>query len=217
MPFKCDDCGRICQNRGGLISHMKTHKSKPKPSILKSVMMKSKGYDQMDDDNLDNTPDPWWVSDATQLNEFKKMGSKIVIQRYSNRGTMYLVIVQLKNEPRIVCKVGYSDNVQQRINALRQNYKADAIILICIKAIPNEAYEKAFHRSMEQQHPECKYLEIPGDTELYEYSDVIYNEFAAVKDHVDYVELEMAEFNKLKTNSNKWEKINAQMYALNTP
>lgn len=221
MEFKCKYCSRSCATKSGLWSHetscgrknnIKNIAIKPQniavktQNAIQNMRAKNKGYSEIDnEDDDDNNVQQWWETNPEKLEEFINIRRRIIMNKYSNRSVMYLIIILLENEPKIICKVGYSSKFEDRFVALKQKYNAKDIILIGLKAVNNESQEKAFHKMMEQQRKESKYHGVKGDTELYVYDDNVQNEFNAVIDKLDYIELGIDEYERLKKNSAKWE------------
>ena len=112
-------------------------------------------------------------------------GSQIVLTEYVNKHVMYLFIVTIKDpleQNRIICKVGYTFDIVDRINSLRTEYKCN-FYLIALKFVESEKREKEFHKLMKTQY---KSLWLPmaiktkTKDEIYVFDKILYDEFMKI-------------------------------------
>jgi len=82
---------------------------------------------------------------------------------------------------RIVIKIGYTADISNRLTGLLQEYKCDFMHLCGIVSIPNEQFEKDFHRLLESRFPRaiCDSIRIKNvdKDELYLGDTEVVNEF----------------------------------------
>lgn len=114
-------------------------------------------------------------------------GSKIIITPYTNNHVMYLFIVTIKDplgKNRIICKVGYTFDIVERMNSLRSEYKCN-FYLIALKFVESEKREKEFHKLMKTQF---KTLWLPmaiktkAKDEIYVFDKALYEEFMKIEE-----------------------------------
>ena len=100
---------------------------------------------------------------------------------------MYFFVTTLKDaHNRILCKIGYTCNLPNRIKALKQEYKCE-FYLIGLKLVEGEHEEKDFH-SMIQQFKQEIYNRITIDgknkDEIYIFDRMLLSEFDSYKERV---------------------------------
>lgn len=102
----------------------------------------------------------------------------IDISQYVHKHTLYFFVLTLKDK-YILCKIGYTFDILQRLRDLRREYKCE-FHLIGIKEIESEHSEKLFHKSIKMMCPEMyPKLKINGKLkeEVYYLNDKLINKF----------------------------------------
>ena len=107
-------------------------------------------------------------------------GSKIPISRFMNKHVLYCFVIPLKNNHRyIVIKFGYSEDIIDRINTLKTEYKSD-VYLIRLKQITGQKDETKFHHTLKNKFPqliENFSINDKNKTELYKLSSILIDNF----------------------------------------
>jgi hypothetical protein len=122
--------------------------------------------------------------DVSKVQTYIDLGSHIKINEYTNCPVMYMFIVSLKTikHTYIITKIGYSDDICQRIKTLKKYYDSD-FYLLNIKRITSEAYERKFHTNIRKYYPEFiekHRIQTSEKEELYRFNDKLYAEFDSV-------------------------------------
>lgn len=135
--------------------------------------------------------------DNVQLTEFiKQRIENIKItgwNKYIKRNIMYCFITNLKdpyNHNRILCKIGYTYNLINRIISLKKEYTCK-FYLIGLKLIESENDEKEFHKLLKTKFPEfvIKYqINDKDKDEIYVFDLTLYKEFIEYKEKQSFDE-----------------------------
>ena len=115
------------------------------------------------------------------INELITNGRDIRIQRYSREHILYFFITDIKYEDYVICKIGYTSNLTERINSLPTEYEGSIFHLIGVKRIKDEHKEKKFHSLIKHRYPQLQYngieLNDTRKTELYIFDKCLFEEF----------------------------------------
>ena len=118
-----------------------------------------------------------------------KLFKKINVFKYDKLHVMYMCIIYLPDplkQNRIICKIGYTFNIIDRIKSLRYEYDCK-IYMIGFKTIHSENDEKEFHKTLKKLYPElvlnCKIKDIEK-TELYIFDKKLYETYLLFQDKV---------------------------------
>jgi len=107
-------------------------------------------------------------------------GNKISLSKYIKKHVLYSFLMPIKDdENRIIIKFGYSEDILDRIESLRTEYKTQ-VFLIGIKIINGKRDEKLFHNVLKSKYPELIYpykIGTKEKTELYGLNEILINEF----------------------------------------
>lgn len=154
---------------------------------------------------------------AAFAESFIESGKRIIITKYEGKSVMYMFILKLKlkdKQNRVLCKIGYSHDIQERIKSLRKDY--DCVInLIAIKTVENEQREKRFHNSIREHRSELwiSNLQINNKfkDEIYVFDQFLFDEFSQIKEFdKDLVKDE--NLDNLKNRVSELRKITEQMH-----
>ena len=89
---------------------------------------------------------------------------------------LYCFVIPLKNNHRyIVIKFGYSEDIIDRINTLKTDYKSD-VYLIRLNQITDQKNEISFHHTINNKFPQLieKFsINDKNKTELYKLSSIL--------------------------------------------
>ena len=124
-----------------------------------------------------------------EIRRFKKVN----ILKYHNIHIMYFCIVALTdpdNKNRILCKIGYTCDIIERIKTLSNEYKT-TIYMLCLKTITKEQDEKEFHKIIRTKYPELIVnikINNTEKTEIYIFDIEIYKLFLTYPDKVKFSE-----------------------------
>jgi hypothetical protein len=124
-----------------------------------------------------------------EIRRFKKVN----ILKYHNIHVMYFCIVALTdpdNKNRILCKIGYTCDIIERIKTLSNEYKT-TIYMLCLKTITKEQDEKEFHKIIRTKYPELIVnikINNTEKTEIYIFDMELYKVFLTYSDKVKFSE-----------------------------
>lgn len=124
--------------------------------------------------------------------------------KYMNRHVMYCFIITIdypEEKSRILCKIGYSMYLLERIKSLKNEYKCK-FYLIGLKLIYGEKDEKNFHSMLKIKYPELKVsIKIGSHTkeEVYIFDTRLFNDFITYEEKVKFTTKEI----KLEKESKK--------------
>jgi hypothetical protein len=82
------------------------------------------------------------------VNKYIESGKNITITNYFKKNVMYLIILKCKdptNLNRVICKIGYTTNLYERIKSLKANYNCE-IYIINLRTVDSQTKEKQFHK-----------------------------------------------------------------------
>lgn len=125
----------------------------------------------------------------SRIVEFKKINWN----KYSKRNVIYFFVTTLQDPNglnRILCKVGFSSDIVERIKSLRNEYKSK-FYLIGLKLVNRSQDEKEFHTLLKTQFPELVVkmkIDNHDKDEIYVFDIYLYNVF------ISYIET--AKFNQ---------------------
>jgi hypothetical protein len=125
----------------------------------------------------------------SRIIEFKKVNWN----KYSKRNVIYFFVTTLQDPNglnRILCKVGFSSDIVERIKSLKHEYKSK-FYLIGLKLVNRSQDEKEFHTLLKIQFPELAVklkIDNHDKDEIYVFDIYLYNIF------ISYVET--AKFNQ---------------------
>ena len=119
-----------------------------------------------------------------------RKGEQIRLQKYVKSHVMYFFITNIRHpDDLVVCKIGYTADIVERINSLSKEYAGSYFLLIGIKGIKNEQREKEFHDLIKSRYSQLVYNDIKigrtQKTELYIFEKCLYEEFSYIKDKCD--------------------------------
>lgn len=95
----------------------------------------------------------------TRLIEGKN--KEISINNFDNKHCMYFIRICVKNDPRIICKSGYSFHVSTRLRELSIMFNTK-IELIDVKTVMSQNDEVKFHQNIKLFYPELCYVDLDG-------------------------------------------------------
>lgn len=81
---------------------------------------------------------------------------KLKLENYKGIPTLYMCIIDILSAPqssKILCKIGYSKNVQQRMYTLKQELMCSEINIIGVVANCDCKYERRIHKSIKSLYP----------------------------------------------------------------
>jgi len=122
-----------------------------------------------------------------QIQNFKKVN----IGKYHKLHIMYLCIITFVDPlrlNRIICKIGYTCDIIDRICSLKNEYKCKCY-LIALKTIVNIKDELEFHKLLRTMYPELivnSKINDTDKTELYVFDSNLYSTFLSYKDKVPF-------------------------------
>jgi len=89
------------------------------------------------------------------IKQLIREGSSIVLSKYSKKHVLYGMITTLVDQTgqnRVLIKFGYSENICERIQELRSDYKSK-FYMVRIKIIHGESTEREFHKILKEKYP----------------------------------------------------------------
>ena len=141
------------------------------------------------------------------INELITNGKEIRIQKYSREHILYFFITDIKYEDYVICKIGYTSNLTDRINSLPTEYEGSIFHLIGVKRIKDEHKEKKFHSLIKHRYPQLQYngieLNDTRKTELYIFDKCLLEEFNDIKDEQHHTSHESIPLHELIEKSVK--------------
>lgn len=119
-------------------------------------------------------------NDLSLLEMLIKEGANISLSKYIGKHVLYMFVIPIKTEHNdIIIKIGYTEDIIDRIRTLKVEYKT-TVFLIRIKIITGKKDESKFHKSMVKLYPQLveKYkIKNKNKVELYKMSDKILKEY----------------------------------------
>lgn len=119
-------------------------------------------------------------TDMMYVKHLITMGSNLSVSKYIGKHVLYMFIIPIKTNHRyVIAKIGYSEDIIDRYNTLKSEYKSD-IFFIKAKIITGQKDEQKFHDLIKTYHKELIETHCVGSkekTELYKFSPVLLNLF----------------------------------------
>jgi hypothetical protein len=113
--------------------------------------------------------------------------ANITISKFNNKRVIYFFnIINENNMEDVICKIGYTEDIQQRISDIESKYKVK-LILIAIKKINYLRDEKHLHQVLRTFYPHLvvnKVNNIPTK-EMYYFNDILLEEFEKYNETCD--------------------------------
>jgi hypothetical protein len=118
--------------------------------------------------------------------------------QYDKVHCMYMCITTFKDPQglnRILCKIGYTCNIVDRIKSLKTEYKCD-FYLLGIRTIYNVQCEQKFHQQLRQQYPNLvTNIRINGGdkNEIYCFDKMLYGSFTMYENKIKVKDTDMTD------------------------
>lgn len=101
--------------------------------------------------------EPRTINDQEYIEYVKRLvreGQNIALSKFHKKHALYMFAMTHNKAPnKILCKIGYTENIIQRIQDLIKTYQCH-IYLVRLKLIRGETAEKEFHVLLKKTHPE---------------------------------------------------------------
>lgn len=155
-------------------------------------------------------------NDMTYIKDLITTGEKIRLSLYNDEHVMYFFITNiLSADNYVVCKIGYTSNINKRINTLVTEYEGTQFHLIGLKKIKNISDEESFHSMLKHRYSQLIYhdavVKLVQKDELYIFDKCLWEEFSLLPDfHNNERTLSMSEI----INEYKIGTINEEMMKL---
>ena len=94
--------------------------------------------------------------DAALVDELIALSHAFVASKCIGKHVMYFCITNIRSPEfpgRLVVKIGYTADLTSRMAALLTEYKCELMFLVGAMPVPNEQFEKTFHRMMSARFP----------------------------------------------------------------
>jgi hypothetical protein len=125
--------------------------------------------------------------DQILIQELIFNGSMLPLSKYINTPVIYNFIIPLRHTTKaVIIKIGYTDNIINRIETLKSEYKCN-VYLIGIKAVRSEKTEKDFHNMLQNvysKHVVPYEIKSKNKVELYELTDPILKQFDSLQEYI---------------------------------
>ena len=155
--------------------------------------------------------------DCNLIRKLIRNGSHVTLTEFINKNVIYLVLIAINNSNNfIIIKIGFTDNITDRLRTLKLEYKAD-VTLLAARYVNTRSEEEHLHRLLHIKYPECVFnyaINGKNKNELYVLSQNIVNEFSKINpvlnkdindnifqnlcDNNEFVENDLCFNNKLK-------------------
>lgn len=117
-----------------------------------------------------------------------KKGETIHLSSYIGDHVLYFFITNiLSSDDHVICKIGYTSNINKRIESLTDEYEGSKFHLIGIKRIRNVSDEKDFHSMIKHRYKQLVYNDITIKSthkdELYIFDKCLWEEFCALVEY----------------------------------
>jgi hypothetical protein len=157
-------------------------------SIKNSINSAEELSDKLNDKLLENVKEYPYIQTYNNIVLVKRVkylhmkAKKLNWNEYHNELVLYIGIMELKdplNKNRIICKIGWSNDIWGRLKDLKAAYGCDLHILGLKKGI-TEKQEKELHKELKDEFPEFIVdiqINEQNKTEIYVFDDVIYQKF----------------------------------------
>lgn len=122
------------------------------------------------------------------VKELIKKGENIRLSSYANEHVLYFFITNILSDiDNVICKIGYTSNINKRIHSLVNEYDGTMFHLIGVKRIRNVSDEENFHSLLKQRYSQLVYNDITIKTthkdELYIFDKCIWEEFVGLVEY----------------------------------
>ena len=101
---------------------------------------------------------------------------------------MYFIILKCKdpmNLNRVICKIGYTNNLHDRIKSLKADYNCE-IYIINLRTVDNQTKEKEFHNMIQQYRSDLWIHDIKNKEKLkdefYVFDEWLVENFSQIKE-----------------------------------
>jgi hypothetical protein len=128
------------------------------------------------------------VDDMEYVEGLIKTGEEIHLTSYLNDHVMYFFITNILNpDNHVICKIGYTSNINKRIGTLSNEYGGTNFHLIGLKKIKNISDEENFHYMLKHRYPQLMYngaiVKSVHKEELYIFDKCLWEEFSLLVDY----------------------------------
>ena len=126
----------------------------------------------------------------TYVKSLIEKGETIHLSSYIGDHVLYFFITNiLSSDDHVICKIGYTSNINKRIESLTDEYEGSKFHLIGIKRIRNVSDEKDFHSMIKHRYKQlvCNDITIKSThkDELYMFDKCLWEEFNALVEYHD--------------------------------
>jgi hypothetical protein len=140
-----------------------------------------------------------------QIKDFKKVNWI----KYLDKHVMYFFVITLEDpdgKNRILCKVGYSSDLIDRLKGLGNEYNCK-LYLIGLKVVNREGDEKEFHNYLKRKYPELVVNMKIGKhnkDEIYVFDIELYKDFLNYRDKITFSKEDIEIEDSIRNSINKY-------------
>ena len=122
------------------------------------------------------------------VQKYIETGKNITIVNYLKKHVMYFIILKCKdpmNLNRVICKIGYTNNLHDRIKSLKADYNCE-IYIINLRTVDSQTKEKEFHNMIQQYRSDLWIHDIKNrdklKDEFYVFDEWLVENFSQIKE-----------------------------------
>ena len=90
------------------------------------------------------------IKDELCLNTFKskKERHELLHTLNENKNLVYIILIKDLKNGSFIIKIGYSDNLSERLRGIKSNFKTECFILDVFLCLDNKKFEKEIHKQL---------------------------------------------------------------------